>query len=235
MTPTLPVNPPPRRLSGARIATLVAAGVLAVCSIGFLAAGALLLWGDSRHDEQGYINSDRERLQTRTSALVTDNLDLDLDGADRLIGSDAFGKVRLQVEAAAGEPVFVGIAPTNRVEDYLRGAAHDVVTDVDLAPFHIAHRTRDGAARPAAPAEQRFWAASAQGGGTQTLDWDVEDGDWSVVVMNADGSPGVSAGVRAGAGLPWLAPAGWGALGGGMLLLVAAAGMTFLALRTPVR
>jgi hypothetical protein len=51
--------------------------------------------------------------------------------------------------------------------------------------------------------------------------WDVDDGDWSVVVMNADGSPGVSAEVSAGAKLPELGAIGWSTMGGGALLLVA--------------
>ena len=55
------------------------------------------------------------------------------------------------------------------------------------------------APRPAAPATQDFWVAKSQGTGTQKLDWDVKDGDWSVVVMNADGSPGVHADISAGA------------------------------------
>jgi len=42
------------------------------------------------------------------------------------------------------------------------------------------------------------------GAGTQTLNWDVKDGNWSVVVMNADGSKGVNTRVSAGASLPWL-------------------------------
>ena len=52
------------------------------------------------------------------------------------------------------------------------------------------------------------WAAEAQGTGSLTLTWKVTDGDWMVVVTNADASPGVT--VRADAGvsspaLPWLA------------------------------
>ena len=48
--------------------------------------------------------------------------------------------------------------------------------------------------------------------------WDVQDGTWSVVVMNADGSAGVDAGVSAGAKVDWLGTLGWSLLGAGILL-----------------
>jgi hypothetical protein len=64
------------------------------------------------------------------------------------------------------------------------------------------------------------------------MTWKVREGDWSVVIMNADGSAGVDAGVRAGADLPFLAPAGWITLGGGIVLLAAAGGLLFLGMRT---
>ena len=34
------------------------------------------------------------------------------------------------------------------------------------------------------------------------LTWTLQDGDWTVVIMNADGSAAVSAAVSAGAGVP---------------------------------
>jgi hypothetical protein len=40
--------------------------------------------------------------------------------------------------------------------------------------------------------------ASVSGSGEQTLDWTIETGEWALVIMNADGSPGVSADVRLG-------------------------------------
>jgi hypothetical protein len=49
--------------------------------------------------------------------------------------------------------------------------------------------------------------------------------------MNADGSAGVDAGVSAGARLPFLVWVGWGSVGGGLLLLVAAGGLMFVGLR----
>jgi hypothetical protein len=59
----------------------------------------------------------------------------------------------------------------------------------------------------------------------------VEPGEWSVVVMNADGSRGVDARVSAGAKVPFLAAVGWGAIGGGALLLVAAGGLLYAGVR----
>ena len=66
------------------------------------------------------------------------------------------------------------------------------------------------------------------------MTWKVRDGDWSVVIMNADGSAGVDAGVRAGADVPFLAPAGW-MTGGDLVLLAGAGGLLYRGIRKPPR
>ena len=65
-----------------------------------------------------------------------------------------------------------------------------------------------GTAVPVPPAAAFDWAAQAQGAGTRTLRWTVSGGDW-IVVMNPDGSPGITVRADAGVTLPVLpAPAG---------------------------
>jgi hypothetical protein len=229
---TATTGPPARRANRGRIAAIVASGILGLFAFGLLATGALALWGDAQKAEHGYISSDSERYATSTRALTTDNLDLDLDldGLDDVVGS-ALGKVRLQVASTDRTPVFVGIARTSDVSDYLRGTPHAVVTDVDYSPFHADYGERAGTRSPAPPAGERFWGAAAHGAGTQTLTWDVEDGDWSVVVMNADGSAGVDAGVKAGAELSFLDEAGWVLLGTGLLALAGAGALLYAGVR----
>jgi hypothetical protein len=228
---TATTGPPARRANGGRIAAIVASGVLGLFAFGLFATGAAALWGDAQKDEHGYISTDSERYATSTRALTSENLDLDLDGLDGLVDSSAFGKVRLAVDSNDDKPVFVGIARTSDVSDYLRGSAHTVVTDVDYSPFHADYSDKPGQRELAAPAGERFWAASAHGSGAQTLTWDVEDGDWSVVVMNADGSAGVDAGVEAGAELSFLDEAGWVLLGTGLLALAGAGALLYAGVR----
>jgi len=222
-----------RKRNGGRIAAIVASGLIGLVSIGFLVAGGLLLWGDSKTDAQGYLSTRTDRFTTETAALATDNLDIDLDGAESLLRDDALGKVRLEVRPDGGKPVFVGVARTSDVSDYLGGAPHDVLTDIDYSPFSAAYSRRDGdgGGALAAPGTQDIWAASAHGGGTQTLTWDVEDGDWSVVVMNSDGSPRVDAEISAGARIAFLDEAGWISLGTGALLLLLAGGLLYVGVR----
>lgn len=221
---------PARRPHGGKLAAIVASGLLALLSLGFLAGGGLLLWADSKKDDQGYISTGTERFSTDTSALVTENLDLDLDGAESLVDDGVYGKVRVKAESAEGKPVFVGIARTSDVSDYLRGSSHDVITDVEFSPFHADYDTRAGRT-PAAPGERKIWAATAQGDGEQVLTWDVRDGDWSVVVMNADGSAGVKAAISAGASLGFLDEAGKISLTTGFVLLILAGGLLFVGAR----
>jgi hypothetical protein len=224
---------PVRRSSAGRIAALVTGVVVGLVAFGLLAAGGVLLWGNAQKDKDGYVSTKSERFHTKTYAISTENLDVNTDGPDWLVSPEHYGKVRLAAHSRAGKPVFVGIARTADVDAYLRASAHATVTDVDYPSFHASYRTAGGDRRPAAPAAQRFWTASAHGAGSQTVTWDVKRGSWSIVVMNADGTPNVDAGVKAGAEAPWLSAVGWGTLGGGLLLLAVAGGLVFAGVRTP--
>jgi hypothetical protein len=231
MHDSTPSTPAARRSAG-RIASVIAGAVAAVLAVGFIAAGALLLWGNSEKDDQGYLSTGKDRYAASTYALATDNLDVDLDGAGWIMDRDDFGKIRLEVDSSSDKPVFVGIARTSDVSEYLSGTSYTSVTDVDYSPFHASYADHGGDRRPALPADQHFWATSAHGSGTQSVTWDLDEGDWSVVVMNADGSRGVDAGVSAGAKVPFLALA-IVSFGGALILLIAASGLLYLGLRTP--
>jgi hypothetical protein len=225
----------PNRSRAARIALIVTGAIAGLAAAGLLAVGGVALWGDSEKDADGYLSTDSHRFAASTHGFASESLDVDLDGADWLMDLEDFGDVRLEVAPRGDEPVFVGIAPTDQVSRYLSGVAHTSVSDVDSWPFETdyAERAVAGDRGPAPPARQPIWAASAEGAGTQTLEWDVEDGDWSVVVMNADGSRGVDAEVTAGAKVPFLTEIGWSAIGTGAVLLIAAAGLLLLGIRTP--
>jgi hypothetical protein len=222
MPDTTPQTQPPR-LRAARTTSVVVGAIVGLIAFAMLAIGGVLLWADSKKDEQGYIHTDTQRFATRTAAIATDNLDVDSHGLGWLTSHDRYGNIRLKVSSRNDKPVFVGIARTSDVATYLRGTSHTTVTDFHSDPFRAVYRAERGSGRPAAPASKRIWAASSHGTGMQTVTWDVKHGNWSVVVMNADGSRGVDTGVSAGADFPILSALAWGSVGGGLVLLGVAA------------
>ena len=223
----------PKRWSAGRIAGLVAGAVVSLVALGVLALGALALWGDSQKDDGGYLSTHTERFGAETRALTSENLDVNLDGGQWVLDQTDLGEVRLEVASQAEKPVFVGIARTDQLSSYLRNVAHTNVTDINSDPFEASYRPVRGERKPARPAEAGIWAASTHGSGIQSLTWDVEDGDWSIVVMNDDGSPGVYADINAGAKLPFLDELGWTAIGSGTILFLSALGLVVLSVRPP--
>jgi hypothetical protein len=101
------------------------------------------------------------------------------------------------------------------------------VTDFDAGPFrstfNIRRERHAGDATPGAPGRQSFWVAHATGRTSAAVDWKVRDGDYRVVVMNADGSRGVATRTKFGVDVPYLTGIGIGLLAGGILM--AAGGM----------
>jgi hypothetical protein len=107
----------------------------------------------------------------------------------------ALGQARIEVDAtvrAGAAGAFVGVGRADDVDRYLAGADVDLVTDVEVSPFRLSTQHRAGSAVVSAPGDQAFWLARAEArSGTARLSWPVQDGDYRIVLMNADGSPGV--------------------------------------------
>jgi hypothetical protein len=95
-------------------------------------------------------------------------------------------------------PVFLGIARTTDIENYLSGVAHDVVRDVHVRPFEVDYRPVSGTRQPTPPEAETFWILSSAGTDTQTIVWEPDNGNWTIVVMNADASRGVVADIDVG-------------------------------------
>ena len=186
--------PAPTR-SGPSTAALVAAAAVGLLSLIVLAFGSVLLYGNSKKNDDGYLSTASHRLHTSTSAIATDDLDIDTLGSGWLIDEDRYGKIELTAKSNDGKPVFVGIARSRDAQAYLKGTDHTTLRDVDFAPFTADYRAHPAERSPGAPASHSIWVASSQGDGRQAVKWDVKHGSWSIVVMNADGSRGVDADV----------------------------------------
>ena len=216
-----------------RIALIVTGAVAALVSTALIVGGIAAVWGDSQKDSDGYLTTETQRFEAPGRALATDNLDVDLGDADWLADTDDLGKIQITAESRDERPVFVGLARTSDVENYLAGVPHSSVTDVDVSPFEADYERHGGNRHPVSPEHAGIWEAQAHGRGEQSIDWEIEDGDWSIVVMNADGSLGVDADISAGANVPFLDELGWSALGSGAFALILSVGLIALGIRRP--
>jgi hypothetical protein len=199
---------------------LIVIGVIAgLFAFAFLVGGCALVAVDqTQRDDDGYLMSPSVAFQTPTYAIVSENAELDTNGAEWAL--DTFlGTVRIRSKSV--RPVFVGIGPAADVDRYLANIQRDEVTD--LGDRHPDYTERAGGAPSGPPGSQTFWAASATGAGEQTVDWDPEDGHWRAVVMNADASRGVSSDLSIGAELDSVLWIGIGLLGAGVLFAAGSA------------
>jgi hypothetical protein len=213
-------------------AALIAASVTGIVAFALFLAGGLLLWANSHYkDADGFLTTPSQRFESNAYAITTENLEVGAGVPGFLLKADRYGTVRLETTAKGGKPLFVGVARTRDVDAYLNGSGHSVVSDIDYAPFRARYEQREGARPPGPPAEQRIWAAR----GRHALTWDVESGNWSVVVMNADGSRGVAAAVSAGAKVPYIAELAFAMLGLGLLFVIATTALTMYGTRPVTR
>src|SRR5215210_87557 len=139
------------------IALVVTGALASLFAAGILAIGGLALWGDSQKDSDGYISTDTHQFESGTRAPATENLDIDLDDADWAMDTADLGKVRVQVDSRDDKPVFVGIARSSDVEDYLAGVSHSTLTDVSTSPFEADYDHHAGNHRPVSPGDAQIW------------------------------------------------------------------------------
>nr|WP_306422563.1 DUF4389 domain-containing protein [Paenarthrobacter aurescens] len=184
------------------------------------AAGAVATWLASSQNDGSFFTSPTERYTVSSRALVSPQLDAVGEGTPERLPFDV-GTLRLRASATeAGREVFIGIAPQNEVDAYLAGVHHTELREVKFQPFRPVYTDIPGSSTPATPGAQQFWAASASGTGEQELTWNIAPGNWTVVVMNADASDGVSADLQAGFRSDLMRPAAMGLLFAGVLAIL---------------
>ncbi|MET4591434.1 DUF4389 domain-containing protein [Arthrobacter sp. 754] len=206
----------------ARSITMLVLGILlSMLGVGLLFGGIGASWVNSRQNDGGYLTSPRERFAVDSSAIVSARAEGMRD--DAFPGPLPFdvGSIRIWAESAnPGKDIFVGIGPRADVDRYLSGSNFSELREVRFRPFNVEYREVQGTAQPTVPAAQDFWVASSSGSGEREFDWSIAAGDWSVVVMNADASPGVAVDLKAGFRSELFGPIAAGLLAGGAILLV---------------
>jgi hypothetical protein len=216
--------------TGGRITAVSLAALSCLLGLVLAAAGTGLLIADQvARDKTGYFATDTTRLSTSTAALVESDVGLPVEGPSWFYGPEQLGTLAISVTSSGGRPLFVGLAPRDDVLRWLSSTAYEEVDVLD-GTGHVVNATRQGATLD--PAQAKFWVAQSTGTGRQQLTWKAREGDWAVVAMNADGTPGLTVRANAGATLPHLHGVGVTALVSGALLL--GVGALGIALAVPI-
>lgn len=213
---------PNSQRTGHRLGLRIAAFGLAVLLV--VLGGASLVGAAAQRGEGGYFTTPGAWFHSRTAALTTREINVGSTRAtpgNPAVDVGDFARVRVRVRSADHkEAIFVGVGPTDKVRAYLAGTAHEEFSGASFKPFHASFRRVPGATRADSPTAQHFWVATSVGAGPRTLEWDKSRGAWSLVVMRANGAPGlgdVHADVGLRFGFPL--PLGIGLVGVGLVVL----------------
>lgn len=215
-----------------RIVLLVFGAIILLVSLALIAAGGTLVWLDKAHsDSEGFITTDTIHLERASYAITTQPADIELESA-WFVDRHDIGTIKVQASSENNsKQIFIGIADEADVKAYLSGVNYDEIKEFRVLPFRVYYTNHPGNSSLAAPTSQTFWVVSEHGSGTQTLEWEVESGNWVLVMMNADGSAGVDVNGSIGVKAPWVFWVGLGLLIGGILLLIIGVGLVLVATR----
>jgi hypothetical protein len=211
---TLPASARPRPTSK------VAAIAVAVTALGLAVAGTAALAANALRDGHGYFTWPTKTFTSSGYAIAMKSVDI--SKAPSWAFTEA-GLDRVRVRAHGSRPLFLGIARASDLSRYLGGTEHDDVSHLSYHPFDVGYDHTVGRAPRRSPASEPFWVMSASGTGTVALAWKPRPGEWRAVVMNADGSRGVTADLQLGARTSLLSWLGAGLLGAAAVAAAVAA------------
>jgi hypothetical protein len=207
-------------MSKGKIAVVIVGVLVGLVGLGFLAGGGGLLWAnETQRDADGFFTTGEVELSTESYAITSEEIALGAEPGD-WFPSGRLATVRLEVTGPEDAPVFVGIGPEDEVEAYLDGVARSEVSRI--VDRGVTYRNIAGDSVPALPENQGFWAVSTAGPGAQTISWDLEQGRWTAVIMDAGAAQGVTVAASAGANTELLGAIAIGLLAVGVVLVIAA-------------
>ncbi|HSE09378.1 MAG TPA: DUF4389 domain-containing protein [Nocardioidaceae bacterium] len=219
-----------------RVLSVVLASLLFLVGGALMAGGATLgVAGATLRNDAGFLMSPTETVSSAGYAIASQPLTIDAGASADWVPQQLLGDVTVEATGAGGGEIFVGVARSVDAAAYLAGVEHTTLLNFEGTPGEATpeYRQNEGGAPEVPPGDAGIadiWVATASGTGEQTLTWAPAEGDWTVVLMNADASSNVAADVSVGAEVPVL----WGVVVGllvvGGILVVAAIVLLIIAL-----
>ena len=225
-------------MSAGRIVLIVFGAIILLVALALIAAGGTLVWLDKAHSEsEGFITTNTIYLERASYAITTEPAEIDFEIEIEpwwFVDGHDIATIKVQGSSEdSSKQIFIGIADEADVQAYLNSVNYDEISEFRVSPFRVYYTNHPGSSAPAAPTSQTFWIISEYGPGTQTLEWEVETGNWVLVLMNTDGSVGTDLNGVVGIKVPWIFGVGLGILIGGIVLLIISIVMIVLASRRP--
>ena len=212
-------------MSAGKIILLIFGIIGLLISVSLLLGGAAILIADNViKDNDGFYTTKTINIDKNSYAIVTGPTDVDVDvGWNSGLLWDLGDLVTFRIEGSnenSSNPIFIGIARESDIDDYLDDVEYDEVRRLHTNRLDIDYRNHSGDIAPEVPTTQTFWEESTYGTGTQVLEWELEEGSHTLVIMNSDGSAGINANMVFGAKVPLLLGIGVGILVAGIIGLV---------------
>ena len=209
-------------MTGGRIILLVVGIILLLVALGLVISGGGILWANNcLTDDEGYYSTKTITVERDSYGITSTPVDIDIGLACIW---DWGNLATIKIKGSSNDDsknIFIGVAEETYLKEYLDNVEYDEVTDINIYPNELEYIRHTGNSEPEAPVSQTFWNKSAHGTGKQLLEWDIEPGKWSLVIMNEDGSPSIDADIVLGAKVPWLSTVGiWLLSIGGFVLII---------------
>ena len=209
------------------IGVILLSVLLLITSFGLIMGGTgMRSFKDVMTDEDGYLKSKTQTIQVPSYGIVADEIDIELDQDAMRFFQRQGGFVSFKVTTESLDPtkeVFIGVARYADAYSYIDPMEYHEIADINMGwergdeqeTVYILH-PGDAPATP--PTEQDFWVVQASSAAEQTISWDPEEGNYYVVLMNADGSEGITANIRLGVQVPFFGGLGDILIGAGVVV-----------------
>ncbi|ABL80506.1 hypothetical protein [Nocardioides sp. JS614] len=203
-----------------RVLATVTAALFLLLGVGMLVGGGALRLADATlRDDDGYVMSSAHAWQSPGYAVRSESAEIRSDSTTLDLPHRLLGTMTATADPATPNGVFLGVARTADVDRYLTDVAQSTVVDPFDENGEPSLSFVDGGSPAVAPTAAGFWVASARGRGPQQVTWEPEDGDWTLVVMNGEGTTPVAADVAIGAEVPVLGTLGTWLLVAGLIVV----------------
>ncbi len=211
-------------MSAGKIFVVILGVFILLIGLALSLGGGALLWANvAVKDGDGYYSTRTLEIRRDAYAITTYPARINF-GAAGIIDWPNLVKIKVSVTNQKEENLFVGILTESKLKEYLGTVTYDEIRELRINhPFSdpkIAYTRHTGSSEPKPPASQDIWSESASGDVTEGLTWGVEEGSYSVVVMNEDGSRGLDVVGSVGVKVPIIFGLGIGLLAGGIVLVI---------------